>query len=171
MKHNIISWCIFYGLLAVVSSRPVSAQERTDEWRVSSVPAPANILIEEFTGLHCSYCPQAHTISNNLTYVAGERIHVMAVHTGSLAAPSGDEPDLRTRYGEAMYAWQGAGGMPSGNINRTVYPECSGNSYSLSRHAWAAVAKRLLADETPAPLNLYAEAHLDTLEGVIYIYS
>lgn len=169
MKHNIISLCILYGLLAVVWGRPASAQGRTDDWRVSSAPAPANILIEEFTGLHCSYCPQAHTISNNLTYVAGERVHVMAVHTGSLAVPSGDEPDLRTSYGEAMYAWQGAGGMPSGNINRTVYPECSGSSYSLFRYEWPSVAKRLLADETPAPLNLYAEARLDTAESVIYI--
>lgn len=170
MKRNIIGFCILCGLLAVVSGRLAHAQGRSEEWKVSSTPAPANVLIEEFTGLHCSYCPQAHAISNNLTYVAGERVHVMAVHTGSLAAPSGDEPDLRTRYGEAMYAWQGVGGMPSGNINRTVYPECSGNSYSLSRYAWAAVAKRLLADETPAPLNLYAEAHLDTAESVIYIY-
>lgn len=170
MKPNIIGFCILCGLLAVVSGRLAHAQGRSEEWKVSSTPAPANVLIEEFTGLHCSYCPQAHAISNNLTYVAGERVHVMAVHTGSLAAPSGDEPDLRTRYGEAMYAWQGVGGMPSGNINRTVYPECSGNSYSLSRYAWAAVAKRLLADETPAPLNLYAEAHLDTAESVIYIF-
>ncbi len=148
---------------------PACAQVQADGWRVSSEPTPAHILIEEFTGLHCSYCPQAHTISNNLTYVAGERIHVMAVHTGSLAAPTGNEPDFRTPYGEVLYGWQGDGGMPSGNINRTVYPECNGKSYSLSRSAWATVSKRLLADETPAPLNLYAEAHLDATEDIIHI--
>lgn len=169
MKHNIIREGIFCGLLTAFSGCSVHAQEPDESWRVSPMPAPANVLIEEFTGLHCSYCPQAHAISNNLTYVAGDRIHVMAVHTGSLAAPSADEPDLRTRYGEAMYAWQGVGSMPSGNINRRVYPECNGNSYSLSRSDWAAVAKRLLSDETPAPLNLYAEAHLDTSESIIHV--
>lgn len=161
-----LSVCIW---LMVILFHPACAQVRTNDWRVSPTPAPAHVFIEEFTGLHCSYCPQAHAISNNLTYVAGERVHVMAVHTGNLAIPSGDEPDLRTPYGETLYAWQGAGGMPSGNINRTVYPECGTDSYSLFRSAWASVAKRLLTDETPAPLNLYVEARLDTADSVIYI--
>lgn len=169
MKHNVISSYVFYGFLAAILCQPACAQVRTDSWRVSSAPTPSHVLIEEFTGLHCSYCPQAHTISNNLTYVAGDRVHVMAVHTGSLAAPTGNEPDFRTPYGEVLYAWQGDGGMPSGNINRTAYPECHGNRYSLYRSEWAAVAKRLLADETPAPVNLYAEAHLDTADSVLYI--
>lgn len=167
MKHNVIS--LYVCLLTVILCRPACAQVRTDDYRVSPEPSPAHVLIEEFTGLHCSYCPQAHTISNNLTYVAGERVHVLAVHTGSLAAPTGNEPDFRTPYGEVLYAWQGDGGMPSGNINRTAYPECHGNNYSLFRSQWAAVTKRLLADETPAPLNLYAEANLDTTDSVVYI--
>ena len=164
MKHIVI---YFYGFLTVILCCPACAQ--TDAWKVSSTPTPAHILIEEFTGLHCSYCPQAHTISNNLTYVAGEQVHVMAVHTGSLAAPVRNEPDFRTPYGEVLFGWQGEGGMPSGNINRTAYPECLGNNYSLYRSEWAAVAKKLLTDQTPAPLNLYAEAHLDAANDVISI--
>lgn len=173
MKYNVIGSYILCSLLAVILCWPACAQVRTDSWRVSSAPTPAHVLIEEFTGLHCSYCPQAHTISNNLTYVVGERVHVMAVHTGSLAAPSGNEPDFRTPYGEVLYGWQGDGGMPSGNINRTVYPECHGSSYSLYRSEWAAVAKRLLADPKPAPLNLYAEAHLDEdiIDIMVEVYS
>lgn len=168
MKHNVIGLYVVCGLWAAIFV-PACAQVQADGWRVSSEPTPAHVLIEEFTGLHCSYCPQAHTISNNLTYVAGERIHVMAVHTGSLATPIGNEPDFRTPYGEVLYGWQGDGGMPSGNINRTVHPECNGNSYSLFRSAWAAVSKRLLTDETPAPLNLYAEAHLDAASDILHI--
>lgn len=133
------------------------------DYRVSTEPMPAHILLEEFTGLHCSYCPQAHAIANNLTYVAGQNVHVMAVHVGGLAVPSGNEVDMRCSYGEAMYAWQGESGMPSGNINRTKFSECIGESYSLSRSEWAAVSKRLMNSSAPAPVNLFAEAHLDTL--------
>ncbi|MDE7149851.1 MAG: Omp28-related outer membrane protein [Bacteroidales bacterium] len=161
-----------YGFLAMAGlSQRAGAQAgpSAGNYRVSATPAPAHILIEEFTGLHCSYCPQAHTIANNLTYVAGDRVHVMAVHTGNLAVPSGDEVDLRTSCGDIFYAWQDAGGMPSGNINRTHYPECMGESYSLYRNEWAAVAKRLLASEEPAAMNLYVEARLDTSERIIYI--
>lgn len=132
------------------------------DYRVSTEPAPAHILLEEFTGLHCSYCPQAHVIANNLTYVAGENVHVMAVHVGNLAAPAGSEVDLRCKYGQTLFSWQGESGMPSGNINRTKFSECIGESYSLPRTYWAAVAKRLMKSG-PAPVNLFAEAHLDTL--------
>lgn len=130
--------------------------------KVDTVPAVAHILLEEFTGLHCSYCPQAHTIANNLTYVNPGRVHVMAVHTGSLAVPSGNDPDLRTPYGDSLYLWAGEGGMPSGDINRTVYPECMREgSYTLSRGDWMHVARRLLNAETPAPVNLHAEARIE----------
>lgn len=171
MKHRVTySHILLYGLLTVAALLSKAVAQTGGTYKVSPEPAPAHVLIEEFTGLHCSYCPQAHTIANNLTYVAGERLHVMAVHTGSLAAPAGDEEDLRCAFGETFYAWQGAGGMPSGNINRTVYAESMADSYSLYRSEWAAVTKRLLADETPAPLNLHVEARLDTVESVIYIY-
>lgn len=168
MKKAILILGYLYSILTVSLYAQNEPAVKSD-YRVSSEPAAAHILIEEFTGLHCSYCPQAHAITNNLTYVAGDRVHVMAVHVGGLAAPSGDEVDLRSACGETFYAWQGSGGMPSGNINRTPYPECMEGSYSLYRSEWAAVAKRLLASETPAPMNLFAEAHLDTLDGNIYI--
>lgn len=168
MKKAILVLGYMYSILTIGLYAQNQAVAPSD-YRVSSEPAAAHILIEEFTGLHCSYCPQAHAIANNLTYVAGDRVHVMAVHVGGLAAPSGDEVDLRTACGEAFYAWQGLGGMPSGNINRTPYPECMEGSYSLYRSEWAAVTKRLLASQTPAPVNLFAEAHLDTSDGNIYI--
>ncbi len=177
MKNVILFLYIPVYCLLILASQRVAAQPEVTaggtpsyDYRVSTESAPAHILLEEFTGLHCSYCPQAHAIANNLTYVAGDRVHVMAVHVGHLAAPNGDEVDLRAACGETFYAWQGEGGMPSGNINRTVYPECGrADGYSLYRSEWAAVAKRLLASEIPAPLNLYVEARLDTANGNIYI--
>ena len=150
----------------------VSTSTSDPTWRVSTTPAPAHVLIEEFTGLHCSYCPQAHAIVNNLTYAAPGKVHVMAVHTGNLAAPNANEEDLRTTIGNTFYAWQGEGGMPSGNINRTPYTNTgvgSGASYMLSRNRWAAVAKRLLSAEDTAPINLFVEAKLDTFAHNIHI--
>lgn len=181
MKQIITTFLILSGFWMAMSqplseraevtavARPESTASEAVPYNVSSEPTPAHILIEEFTGLHCSYCPQAHAIANNLTYVAGERLHVMAVHVGSLAAPTGDEVDLRSKYGQTFYGWQGEGGMPSGNINRTVYPGCIGGGYSLPRGAWAGVSKDLLASATPAPMNLYVAAYLDSTENRIYI--
>lgn len=176
IKYGIIvALTAFCGLLsAVARDRTVVTSPTSDPtWRVSATPAPAHVLIEEFTGLHCSYCPQAHTIVNNLSYVAPGKVHVMAVHTGNLATPNANEEDLRTSIGNTFYAWQGEGGMPSGNINRTPYTDNfdvgSGTSYILSRNRWAAVAKHLLSTEAAAPVNLFVEARLDTTSRDIYI--
>lgn len=155
------------GLLSVIIGLDVSRAE--DIYKVDTTPEPAHVFLEEFTGLHCSYCPQAHTIANNLTYLYPDRVHVMAVHTGGLAIPSGNDPDLRTPYGDSLYCWSGEGGMPSGDINRTVYPESFAPHYTLPRGAWMQVAKRLLASETPAPVNLYARAQIRA-EDVTNIY-
>ena len=176
MKNVILFLYIpFYCLLILASQRVAAQPEVTAggtpsyDYRVSTESAPAHILLEEFTGLHCSYCPQAHAIANNLTYVAGDRVHVMAVHVGHLAAPNGDEVDLRAACGEMFYAWQGEGGMPSGDINRTVYPESFAPHYTLPRREWMNVARRLLQSEMPAPVNLYAQAQIRT-EDVTNIY-
>lgn len=128
--------------------------------KVDTVPSPAHVFLEEFTGLHCSYCPQAHAIANNLTYLYPEQVHVMAVHTGGLAIPSGNDPDMRTSYGDSLFRWSGEGGMPSGDLNRTVYPESMRGHYTLPRSEWMNVARRLLQSEMPAPVNLYARAQI-----------
>lgn len=162
---------ISFGILLLVFIVGIRPGKAESVHKVDTTPAAAHILLEEFTGLHCSYCPQAHTIANNLTYVNPGRVHVMAVHTGSLAVPSGNDPDLRTPYGDSLYLWAGQGGMPSGDINRTVYPECTReDSYTLSRGDWMHVARRLLNAETPAPVNLYAEARIEPASPDPHIY-
>ena len=174
----IVALAAFCGFLSAAERElaAVSSPSSDPTWRVSATPTPAHVLIEEFTGLHCSYCPQAHTIANNLTYVAPGKVHVMAVHTGNLANPNANEEDLRTTIGNTFYAWQGEGGMPSGNLNRTPYTNAgagssagSGTDYNLSRNRWAAVAKHLLSTEATAPVNLFVEARLDTNSRDIYI--
>lgn len=168
MKKAFTLPCLLLGLL--LNGGYALASSVTETAKVSTTPAPAHIFLEEFTGAHCSYCPQAHAIANNLTYLNPDRIHVMAVHASHLAEPSGDEPDLRCYpYGDSLYNWSGRGGMPSGDINRTVYPECVRESYAMPRSEWMGVTRRLLADETPAPINLYVEAQIKD-EDVANIY-
>lgn len=164
MKTFTVS-CLIFGIIGF------SGLQADETYKVSAVPAPAHIFLEEFTGAHCSYCPQAHAIANNLTYLYPDKVHVMAVHTGSLAIPSGDEPDLRYQpYGDSLYAWSGQGGMPSGDINRTVYPESFEGRYTMPRSEWMRVARRLLTTGTPAPVNLHAQARLSGEGSEAHIY-
>ncbi len=138
---------------------PGRAQEETG---VARTPQLRNILLEEFTGLHCSYCPSGHANAQALHNVLGHRMQTIAVHVGSLAVPSGNEVDLRSSYGEAWYQRQGGSGMPSGAVNRYHFEGlCPENEYSLSWSYWQTAARRVMHDTAVA--NLYAESSYDTV--------
>lgn len=136
---------------------PASAQDGAG---VAQEPALRNFLLEEYTGIHCSYCPSAHAIAKNLHAVLGSRMQTLAMHVGSLAAPSGDEVDFRTSCGEEWYAALNSGGLPNGSINRFFFEGvCMEGSYSVSRSYWPQVIRSIMNDT--AEVNLYAEATLD----------
>lgn len=162
------TFCLFVLCLCTMSV--LSAQEAHN---VSTKPAGPSILIEEFTAIHCSYCPQAHEISNNLTYLFPNKIHVIAVHASNLAVPAGDEIDLRTQYGDTLHKLQGESGMPSGNINRTRYGHLFGENYgagySAPRSEWSKICKHLLSAKDTAAVNLWTEAVYDATSGNITI--
>lgn len=139
-----------------------SREQSTQATGVNLQPMLRNILLEEFTGLHCSYCPSGHANAQALHNVLGHRMQTIAIHVGSLATPSGNEVDLRSPYGEAWYQRQGGTGMPTGAVNRHHFDGlCPENEYSLSWSYWQAAARMVMNDT--AIVNLYAESSYDTV--------
>ena len=139
-----------------------SREQSTQATGVNLQPMLRNILLEEFTGLHCSYCPSGHANAQALHNVLGHRMQTIAIHVGSLATPSGNEVDLRSPYGEAWYQRQGGTGMPTGAVNRHHFDGlCPENEYSLSWSYWQAAARMAMNDT--AIVNLYAESSYDTV--------
>lgn len=142
---------------------PSFAQSSQTASGVAREPVLRNFLLEEYTAIHCSYCPSAHTIAKNLHAVFGDRLQTIALHVTSLADPNTNEIDFRTPYGEEWYGRLGTGGVPSGSINRYHFDGyCGENSYDISRSLWPQVIRSILYDT--AQVNLYAEAGLDTLD-------
>ena len=144
-----------WSLIPILCCAPLSivAQEKSG---VVQTPQLRNILLEEFTGLHCSYCPSGHANAQALHNVLGHRMQTIAVHVGSLAVPSGDEVDLRSAYGEDWYQRQGGTGMPTGAVNRHHFEGLSPeNSYGLSWGSWQEAARRAMNDT--AQVNLFVE--------------
>ena len=79
-------------------------------WNVFSQNVPTtiqkkSILLEEFTGMYCSWCPEGHAIARNLTY-ASEDAYIIAIHSGSLAVPkSGYSGDTDPLFGHTDPLW------------------------------------------------------------------
>lgn len=139
-------------------------------YEVSTEPEKKHVLIEEFTGIHCGFCPQAHVITHNLKFFHPENIHVIALHQNSYAAPNRDEPDFRTTDGDLI----GDGlnmtseGRPAGVVNRRQYElNTGGTTYSTARNGWGTICRDMVEED--APVNLYLKAECDGATRVLKI--
>lgn len=134
------------GLFSVIS---LSAQVL-----VSTQPMPKNAILEEYTGIHCTYCPDGHAIAQSIMDNNPGRAFVIAIHQGSFASPSAGEPDYRTSFGDALAGQTGLTGYPSGTVNRHVF---SGSATALSRGSWASACDQIMQQTSPVNIGIATE--------------
>ena len=122
---------------------------------VHTTPENRTALLEEFTGIHCGYCPEGHAISEHLEATLKDRYVAVNVHAGGYAVPGAGEPDFRTTDGTAIDAFFTVGGYPAGTVNRhTVNGEDD-----LDRGQWEGVALEILT--MPSPMNVGVESNFN----------
>jgi len=88
---------------------------------VSTTPQNKNVILEEFTGIHCGFCPQGHLVAHNIMTANPNRAYAIAVHTGSYATPGAGEPDYRTSFGTSLASQTALTGYPAATVNRHVF--------------------------------------------------
>lgn len=155
MKH----FTLLSTLLLSSMTLPMMAYDVTTEVQKK------NVLIEEFTGIHCGYCPQAHIIAHNLEGLNPGRIFTISVHAGSYAVPGSDQPDYQTEDGNTLDAGLGTttAGRPCGVLNRRTYSNDNGNeSMIYSRSIWGKTAKQITSEDTPVNLLIKADCDAST---------
>lgn len=118
---------------------------------VSMTPSNRNVVLEEYTGVNCQYCPDGHRRANELKAAYPDRVSVINIHQGSFANNT-----YTTQFGNALANQTGLEGYPSGTVNRHVF---SGSSTALNRGEWAARAQQIMA--MTSPVNIAAEGTLD----------
>lgn len=60
-------------------------------------------VIFEFTGIHCTNCPQGHEAIEQIDSVYHGHVIPISVHAGYFATPFTGEPDFRTPFGNKLY--------------------------------------------------------------------
>jgi len=118
---------------------------------VSTTPENKNVVLEEYTGITCPYCPDGHAIANSIKNNNPGDVMLINIHTGGYASPQGPGTDFRTNYGAALATNASVSGYPTGSINR-VGP-------SMSRSDWAGSTAAQLSQ--PSPVNIWSEAIID----------
>jgi hypothetical protein len=127
------------------------------------------VILEEFTGIHCVFCPQGHEIAQAIKDANEGNVFLVNIHQGSFANPSNNEPDFRTPFGDAIAGQSGLTGYPAGTINRHRFPgQEQGNGTAMSRGQWGAGANEIM-DES-SYVNVAVEATLDVINSEIVIH-
>ena len=86
---------------------------------VSTEPANRNVILEEFTGRTCTWCPSGHVIANQIAANHPGRFWSVNIHSnGYFSATS--YPNLNTDKGNLIRAGFNATSFPSGVVNRTT---------------------------------------------------
>ncbi len=141
---------------------------------VSTSPQDQNVVLEEFTGIHCVYCPSGHAIAKAIQDANPDRVSLINIHQGGYAVPSGNEPDFRTPYGNAIVgqSYSGTGfGYPSGTVNRHVFPGrsmASGGGTAMSRSYWSISSTETMA--IGSAVNVAVEAEIDVQTNVLTVH-
>ncbi len=134
--------------MALFSAATLSAQNI-----VGTDPENKNVILEEFTGIHCVFCPDGHAIAQSIYNANPDDVVLINIHTGGYAVPSGNEPDFRTPWGAAIAGQSGLLGYPAGTVNRHLFPNWSqGSGTAMSRGSWSAASNQVMSQ--PSYLNV-----------------
>ena len=133
---------------------------------VSTTTENKNVVLEEFTGIHCGYCPDGHARAKSIQDANPSDVVLINVHVGSYSAPSSGEPDFRTTFGSALANQSGLTGYPSGTVNRHVF---NGVNIAMGRGEWAAAANTILAESSYVNVAVEAEIDMQTRVATIHV--
>ncbi|GHC56279.1 T9SS type A sorting domain-containing protein [Ulvibacter litoralis] len=139
---------------------------------VSTSPENKKVILEEFTGIHCVYCPEGHAIAQALQDNNPGEVFLVNIHVGGYAAPSGGEPDFRTPYGTAIVNQTGLIGYPAGTVNRLNFPgleQGAAGTTAMSRGQWGTAAGQILAESSYVNVGVEADIDVQTNEITIHV--
>lgn len=134
---------------------------------VSTQVEKKNIVLEEFTGIHCGYCPDGHKIAQEIKDANPGRAVLINIHAGGYAVPSGSEKDFRTAFGTALANQSGLTGYPAGTVNRHIFSGLS--TTAMSRSNWPAAANIIKQENSPVNVGFTSSYNSSTRQLTINV--
>ena len=126
-----------------------------------------NIILEEFTGIGCVWCPAGHLIGQQLHDNNPNDVFLINIHTGGYANPQGAGTDFNTAFGAAIATQSNLGGYPAGTVNRHQFSMTQNGGTAMSRSDWNSASTQLLSQ--PSPVNVGIQASVDMSTNVLTI--
>lgn len=131
---------------------------------VSQTVQNKNAVLEELTGINCTYCPDGHKRANALAAANPGRVILVNVHAGGYANTT---PDLRTTDGNLLDPFFDPEGYPAGTVQRTPY---NGEAFlATSRVNWATQVNQTLGEVSPVNVAMNATLDASTRELTVNV--
>jgi len=134
---------------------------------VVTSPQYKNIVLEEYTGIHCGYCPDGHARAELLASENSGRVVLINIHQGNFANPAAGEPDFRTVWGDSLAALAGVSGYPNGTVNRHLFSEIDPAKIAMGRSSWMFASSQILTQQSP--VNIGFKSVFDTSSRLLTV--
>ena len=126
---------------------------------VDKTPLNRNVLIEEFTGVNCTYCPLGHRISDSLADLYEGHCFPINIHAGPYASTV---PNFMTEEGnELLSSFFDATGYPAGMVGRLYWTVNSDQNFCLHPNYFPYLVPEVM--KMSAYVNVAAKTTIDTL--------
>ncbi|MDD2687273.1 MAG: Omp28-related outer membrane protein [Bacteroidales bacterium] len=154
-----MQYIVYYNGIFTNVVQPQSASENfvftfDETVFVDKTPKNRTVLIEEYTGNNCGYCPDGHRIADSLVAVHAGDIYNMNIHAGSFSSK------YKTSVGTLLNNYFYVSSYPAGVVSREVVNVSGTYKYPISRSAWGYVAQQLYTRQSY--VNLEAKTTIDT---------
>lgn len=133
---------------------------------VSTSPENKKVVLEEFTGIHCVWCPDGHAIAQAIQNNNPGNVFLINIHSGGFATPGVGEPDFRVPDGNGIRIFYGVNSYPSGMVNRHIF---SGSSPVMGRGSWTGSANQILSQGSYVNVGIEAEINVTTRELTAHV--
>lgn len=153
----------------------------------SSTPENRTAVLEEYTGVRCTFCPDGHRRAQSFADANPGKVILINIHTGNYASPTPGWPDFTTSYGSALATKSGMGqsgtGYPGGSVSRNTfasdaavasYKMAAGAQYTLlNRGGWwnttnstSPAGDIILAKTAPVNVGMKVKSYNETTREV-----
>ena len=139
---------------------------------VSTDTENKKIILEEFTGIYCTFCPDGHAIANAIKAENPEDVFIINIHTGGYAVPNPaiNDPDFRTSFGDAIANQSNLTGYPAGTVNRQFFSSLTMNGgTAMGRGGWTTAASQVLSQSAYVNVGVEATINVQNNELTVHV--
>lgn len=160
MKKQLLSFVAASSFVTAFAQLPVSTAQQTRK-----------MILEEFTGYTCQYCPDGHKKADLIMAANPGEAFVINIHVGGYSTPASGKIDFRTPFGTALVGQTGLVGYPAGTVNRHLFPSYSQNTTTpgtaQSRGSWQTTGNQIMGQNSN--LNVALQATIDAATNLLTV--